>query len=64
MFTKNHRRMSSTSSDDDPFDVAEKYYGEERKKKLNRVRTFSAFESTKYGAGQYHLYDPLMNHHQ
>lgn len=32
MFTKNHRRMSSTSSDDDPFDVAEKYYGEERKK--------------------------------
>lgn len=51
MFTKNHRRMSSTSSDDDPFDVAEKYYGEERKKKLNRVRTFSAFESTKYGAG-------------
>ncbi|EER36280.1 neutral trehalase [Candida tropicalis MYA-3404] len=39
-----HRRQSSTSSDDDPFEIAESYYGEDRKKKLNRVRTFSTFE--------------------
>lgn len=50
--TRHHRRQSSMSSDEDPFALAEKYYGDNRKKNfgknspLNRVRTFSTFEST------------------
>ncbi|KAI3404074.1 NTH1 [Candida oxycetoniae] len=47
-----HRRQSSVnSSDDDPYALAEKYYGDYKKKILNknsplaRVRTFSTFES-------------------
>ncbi|RCK66122.1 Neutral trehalase [Candida viswanathii] len=44
--SRQHRRQSSASSDDDPFEVAESYYGEDKKKKLNRVRTFSTFERT------------------
>ena len=50
--TNRHRRQSSTnSSDDDPYALAEKYYGDHKKKTFNknsplsRVRTFSTFES-------------------
>ncbi|CAI5755643.1 unnamed protein product [Candida verbasci] len=49
---KNHQRNLSNSSEDDPFDIAENYYGDINLKKianknspLNRVRTFSAFET-------------------
>ncbi|KAG7663199.1 uncharacterized protein J8A68_003281 [[Candida] subhashii] len=47
-----HRRVSSSSTDDDdPYDVAENYYGDKQRKSnkltspLNRVRTFSVIES-------------------
>lgn len=47
-----HRRVSNSSmEDDDPYDVAENYYGDKQRKSnkltspLARVRTFSVFES-------------------
>ncbi|CAK9436068.1 uncharacterized protein LODBEIA_P06260 [Lodderomyces beijingensis] len=50
--SREHRRQSSiNSSDDDPYALAEKYYGDHKKKTfsknspLSRVRTFSTFES-------------------
>ncbi|KAG2735863.1 hypothetical protein G9P44_002077 [Scheffersomyces stipitis] len=42
-----HRRSSSSSGDDDPFDLAENYYGPKNApiSKMGRVRTFSVFET-------------------
>ncbi|KAI5951005.1 NTH1 [Candida jiufengensis] len=48
---QSRRRSSINSNDDDPYALAEKYYGDHKKKTfskdspLSRVRTFSTFES-------------------
>ncbi|KAK6453888.1 neutral trehalase [Scheffersomyces xylosifermentans] len=44
---RHHRRTSSASDNDDPFDLPENYYGAKNmpNSKMGRVRTFSVFET-------------------